>query len=217
MKLKTYVESFTSDILDMSNEERILVGMEHVFDFDFNLVDDEFWEDFKYYFIRTNYFKELEFDTIGRFKFELENQLWRNQEYYNGLIRSVQEDLPIFENYEMVVDSTGSSKETGESTSEGASKGKNKEVASNTPQVQLNLKDDPWRYASSMGETGSESTSEGKNKIKSDNDSKSRTVSKGKIGGQSYASMVMEYRRTLLSIRDIILKDLDSLFLKIYL
>lgn len=68
-------------------------------------------------------------------------------------------------------------------------------------------------------ETTDENVSENKNKTTTDNvtttDEYIRTI-KGKRGGASYAKMIMEYRKTLLNIDMMIIKELANLFMLIW-
>lgn len=69
-------------------ESRIEAGRKKLFDFPYPFFDESKKKEFETRFIRNFYFREIGFETEGRFKFELENWLNLRMPYYNQLFKS---------------------------------------------------------------------------------------------------------------------------------
>lgn len=138
-------------------------------------------------------------------------------------------------------ENTGSEKISGESSSSEDRKGFNRKLKSDTPDGRLRLTGNSdgsgvIEYASEIEENldndsikqSAESKSSGsvsnEGKITSNEDLNRieneiedfKEVRKGKIGQQSYASMINEYRSTLLRIEKQIFEEMNELFMLVY-
>lgn len=88
IELRRYIESFSQYDEMMSTRERIEKGRPMLFDFPYPLFSEDFRKDFETNIIRRFYFNEIGFETIGRFKFELENWLQINMPFYNKMFET---------------------------------------------------------------------------------------------------------------------------------
>lgn len=102
MELRRYIESFSQYTIPKPNTNtKIELGRTHLFDFDYSFFDDDYKKVFETNFIRHFYFREIGFDVMERFKFELENYMRLNVHYWNKLFESELIDYEILENYKM--------------------------------------------------------------------------------------------------------------------
>lgn len=88
MQLREYIESYTQDDENLSHRERISVGREKLFDFNYPIFDVDYKAVFETNFIRNFYMREIGFESEGLFKFQLETWLLINMPYYNRLFES---------------------------------------------------------------------------------------------------------------------------------
>ncbi|ARM70171.1 adaptor Ad4 [Bacillus phage Harambe] len=88
IELRRYIEAHSQYVEGLSTRERIEIGRTKLFDFPYPLFSEDFRKDFETNVIRKFYFREIGFETIGRFKFELENWLLINMPFYNKMFES---------------------------------------------------------------------------------------------------------------------------------
>lgn len=102
MELRRYIESFSQHTIPKPNTNtKIEIGRTHLFDFDYSFFDDDYKTVFETNFIRYFYFREIGFDVMERFKFELENYMRMNISYWNKLFETELIDYEVLENYKM--------------------------------------------------------------------------------------------------------------------
>lgn len=102
MELRRYIESFTQyQDPKPSLPERIEEGRKQLFDFDYPFFDDDYKSVFETNFIRSFYFREIGFDVMDRFKFELENYMRLNMSYWNKLFESELIEYDVLTNYKL--------------------------------------------------------------------------------------------------------------------
>lgn len=102
MELRRYIESFSQYAeLKPSIQDRIEIGRTQLFDFEYPFFDPIYKDVFETNFIRHFYFREIGFDVMERFKFELENYLRINMGYWSKLFESELLDYDVLENYKM--------------------------------------------------------------------------------------------------------------------
>lgn len=102
MQLRTYIESF-SQYDNLSEKEKIEVGREHLFDFDYPIFDPAYKKIFETNLIRRFYFREIGFETEGMFKFHLETWMLINMPYFNKMLESEMIEYDPLINSEMNV------------------------------------------------------------------------------------------------------------------
>ena len=88
MQLRTYIEQQSQNDDDLSMREKIEVGREKLFDFDYPMFDPNYKKIFETNLIRKFYMREIGFETEGLFKFHLETWLNINMPYFNRLFES---------------------------------------------------------------------------------------------------------------------------------
>lgn len=190
-------------------------------------------------------FREIGFETVGRFIFELNRALKLIMPYYNQLFYSADQDFNPIYNVDYVRNTQrnksdtniGSQSTSTNTTASGTDSSSNteytKNVSSKTPQNQLSIDgedinsvdyadDASWGKAS--GSTSGSNTTNGSSQTSGSNsvigNEKEGIVetTKGNFGVTSAQDLILKYRQTILNIEDLIVNDpkIRELFMIIY-
>ena len=189
--------------------------------------------------------REIGFETVGRFLFELETALKEIMPYYNQLYYSADQDFNPIYNVDYIrntqrnrSDTTIGSQSSATNTSTSGSESSNstdnsKTVTSDTPQNQLGIiaenidnldyaSEASWgknanNSSSSNSSTGSTSTNASDSTIGNEKEGIVETT-KGNFGVTSAQDLIVKYRETLLNIEQLIIHDkrIAELFMLIY-
>jgi len=110
VELREFIESFSHyqqrENIHFSHKEKIEMGRKHLFDFDYPIFDEKYRKVFETHFIRKFYMREIGFETMGLFKFQLETWLVINMPYFNKLFESEMLKYDPLTNAEMSVTHT---------------------------------------------------------------------------------------------------------------
>lgn len=223
MELRDIVEAYNVDIFD--------------FDYEFYTDNDAIRERFEKMFIQTYYFHEIGFETIERFKLNLQATLNLNapkyKQYWDSHLRTKDIDFAVNKDYteehirELIIEneSRGSYENDGNSTSSTKSKNTNtsRESAINDGVSKASLDDNMVTTVSKNdGEGSSDSVTGTKavgvnNQVDSGSQKESyKTVGKGNIGATSSAQLIKEWRDIMLNLDKDIIRDCRDLFMLIY-
>jgi len=88
MMLRTYIEKFSQFEDNLTLDEKIEIGREKLFDFDYPFFSENYRKEFETNFINEFYMREIGFETEELFKMRLRNWLRKNMGYYNKLFES---------------------------------------------------------------------------------------------------------------------------------
>jgi len=88
LQLRNYIEKFSQYDENLTIDERIEIGREKLFDFDYPFFDENYRDQFERNFINEFYMREIGFETEELFKMRLRNWLRKNMGYYNKLFES---------------------------------------------------------------------------------------------------------------------------------
>ena len=186
-------------------------------------------------------YREIGFETFGRFLFELETALNEIMPYYNQLYFSTDQDYDLLYNVDYTreitrekednSESTQSSSGTDSNTTNSTVNSYNKNVKSATPQGQLSITaqninnvsyadnvswnhDNSTDIATSNGTTSATSESNG---TLNENESTLEKV-KGNYGQMSYQSLLEKYRELVINVTQQIINDprIAELFMLVY-
>lgn len=178
-------------------------------------------------------FREIGFETFGRFIFELKTALEEIMPKYNQLFYSADQDFnPIYNvDYEKIIgrdrtDSTISNSAT-TSTDETEATTNNKEVNSGTPQNQLNIGTkniDQVDYADNaswnqnIDENKTTSNMAGNSSTDGSETELTKESTKGNFGVVSAQDLILKYRETIINIEQMIINDprIQECFMLIY-
>lgn len=170
-------------------------------------------------------FREIGFETVGRFLFELETALNEIMPRYNQLFYSADQDFnPIYNvdyNKTLARNRTNSDNATSNSTTNNNENSKS--VSSQTPQNQLNISSaniDSVDYADEANwNAGSQSgTATGTTQSNGQENETTLETTKGNFGVVSAQDLIIKYRETILNIEQLIIHDprIAELFMLIY-
>lgn len=170
-------------------------------------------------------FREIGFETVGRFLFELETALKEIMPRYNQLFYSADQDFnPIYNvdyNKVMLRDKSNNDKGTSNASTSDSANGKS--VSSQTPQNQLHISSaniDSVDYAdeADWNTTQGNSTSQGTTTNSGQENESIVENTKGNFGVVSAQDLILKYRETILNIEQMIIHDprIEELFMLIY-
>lgn len=182
-------------------------------------------------------FREIGFETVGRFLFELETALNEIMPYYNQLFYSADQDFNPIYNVDYIRNTQrnksdtniGSQSSSTNSSATGTSTDNSKNVTSDTPQNQLGITNEQidqldyaseasWGKNSNSTSDTSSSTSNASNSVVGNEKEGIVETTKGNFGVTSAQDLIMKYRETLLNIEQLIIHDkrIAELFMLIY-
>ena len=182
-------------------------------------------------------FREIGFETVGRFLFELETALNEIMPYYNQLFYSADQDFNPIYNVDYIRNTQrnksdtniGSQSSSTNATATGTSTDNTKNVTSDTPQNQLSITNEQidqvdyaseasWGKNSNSTSDTSSSTSNASNSVIGNEKEGIVETTKGNFGVVSAQDLIIKYRETILNIEQMIIHDprIEELFMLIY-
>lgn len=244
-QVRYIVDSMTGNDLDgfSSVDERIRLAAPKIFAFDWPIFDEAYRLPLECKILRHYYTREICAETFGLWQLFLDQKMNEIMPYYNRLYLSERLEFDPLENvsterttdigYTHSRDASGEahSQVAGEesSTGSGSSNSESKDAFSDTPQGGLtdveslkyltnyrNIKQDGSTKTEASGTSQSDTDSTSKDTEKAVHDEDRKETYKGKEGGQSYSSLLKEYRDTFLNIDQMVIKDLAPLFMGIF-
>lgn len=191
----------------------------NLFDFDYNLYDNQLKEAFQKKFIDHFYFYEIGLTPIARFKKALQIKLNDIFPYYKQLyqteLRSAGIDFmlnkDLKEEYTRQLTGNSSVNQSSSSTSNDTSLN----INNDTPQNKI---DDLEQYMTSASKNTDNSTmtSNGTNSAENNSTETYSLVSQGNIGVTSSAELLEKWRNVLINIDQMIFEECNDLFMLIY-
>lgn len=194
-----------------------------LFDFDYEFYDDSLKPIFERKFFEHYYFDEIGFPTIQKFKHMLKAKLHLIMPYYRQLynieLQSINVDFLLQKDLKetFIREIENSSNMNGNILSNGNNNSENININSDTPQSKI---DDIEKYMSNASKDKAINSYNDSNTSSTDTSSngyeKTEFSSKGNIGVTSMATLVEKWREILINIDEMILNDLQDLFMQVY-
>ncbi|MFU2363426.1 MAG: hypothetical protein ACM67R_06405 [Clostridiales bacterium] len=190
-----------------------------LFDFDYNLYDNELKSAFEKKFIDHFYFYEIGLTPIARFKKALQiklndiypyfKQLYQTELRCNDIDFMLNKDLK--EQYTREITGNSSVNQSSTSTSNDTSLN----INNDTPQNKI---DDLDQFMTSASKNTDNSTmnSNGTNNAENNSTESYSLVSQGNIGVTSSAELLEKWRNVLINIDQLIFEECNDLFMLIY-
>ena len=213
-----------SDSVGLTNVNTVLQNsVDKVFDFDFPIFDENYRRPLEIKILKHFYTREICAETVGLWKLWLNDKLNVIMPYYNQLYSSALLEFNPLYDVNLTRKHQGKNNTSSQSNTNGESSSKNSgdrwNYFSDTPQggiqgiEELNyLTNATHDTDENSGESKSVSNASGQvNSV----DEYLETV-QGKQGTGSYSGMLLEYRKTFLNIDEMVLKDLDELFMQLW-
>lgn len=88
MQLREIIEHYSQDQYGLDYKERIELGRQHLFNFEYPFFSESYRDKFEENFIKNFYTREIGFETENLFKLKLDTWLNINMNYYNKLFES---------------------------------------------------------------------------------------------------------------------------------
>lgn len=178
----------------------------NIFDFKYPLFDEAYRLELENKIIRHFYFREIGFETVGRFLFHLETKLNEIMPYYNQLYKSTLFDFNPLINYQVTETHT----RDGKSTGTGSETNGVKNLFSDTPQgrVSLNSTNHVTEINQTDGNSSSLNTGEYSEKYV--------RKMEGNIGVQTFSALLSDYRSTFINVDMMVIEELNELFIRVY-
>lgn len=178
----------------------------NLFDFNYPIFDENYRDEFENKIIRHFYFREIGFETVGRFLFHLETKLNEIMPYYNQMYKSTLFDFNPLINYQV----TETQSREGRSSGVGNETNGATNLFSDTPQGRTNLSSS--NHITEINQTDGKSSSENSGEF---SEKYVRTM-EGNIGVQTFSSLLSDYRTTFINVDMMVIDELNELFIRIY-
>ena len=177
-----------------------------LFNFNYPIFNEEYRSILEDKITRHFYFREIGFETVGRFLYHLETKMNEIMPYYNQLYKSTQLEFNPLINYQVTETQSRDIRARGNGSETGNGRG----LYSDTPQGRTSL--EGTSYVTEINENSTLTTSE--------NDSEStenyvRTM-EGNIGVQTFSSLINDYRTTFINVDLMVMDELNELFMRVY-
>lgn len=162
---------------------------------------------------------EIGHETISMFRFALNRKMREIMPYYNQLYKSTLLEIDPLATVNYTEAGTSENEGTASSTSDGTNESttnsKSRSVSSDTPQTHLQGNEDYATGATdSIGESTVNGSSEG---TASQTTNANGSVNRNVTGSQGHqATLLMQYRKSLLNIDMNVISELESLFMAVW-
>ena len=196
----------------------------NLFDFDYELYDNNLKPVFEEKFFEYFYFDEIGYPTVQRFKHMLKSKLHMIMPYYKQLyeteLRGKEIDFLLNKDLTetFIRDLTSNATATSTVESNGSNSGVNDGFQSNTPQSKLVQDIEHYMSSANRDKTSSNYNDNNSSNSATNNTGREETtlVSKGNIGITSSAELLEKWRKVIINIDELIFEDMQDLFMMIY-
>ena len=170
-----------------------------IFSFDFPIYKEEHRLELECKILKRYYTREIGAETYGRWKLFLDERMNSIMDYYNKLYESAELEFNPMVDYKVT--------RKGSNSSSSRSSGTSRNLYSDTPQGGLSgIEHEKYLTNASKDTSNGEASGNG---------SYDETV-EGLAGGRSPAFLLKEYRNTILNIDNMIVDELNDLFMNIW-
>lgn len=198
-----------------------------LFDFQYNFFDENLKQDFQNLFIDYFYFREIGFETIGRFKKELKTKLNLIHHYYKEYYKTVQQvEIEEFmvtkdatDTFTRILEGEQNNNGTSSTNSNANSTSNSTDKFFDTPNSKVSLDNNIMANANLSNNDGQVISNETSN---AQSNSTNRTVettilhSKGDLGVTSSGFLIQGWRDVITNIYQMIFDECEELFLGIF-
>lgn len=192
---------------------------EKIFDFDFPIFDPEYRSVLCTKILKHYYTREIGLETVGLWKLKLDTKMNEIMPYYNGLYESAYKKYDFLRDADYYREHTGEEQGNNKDKSNSSNSGNNYGLAafSDTPQGALDNVENNTYLTNATKNTGNYQNS-GNSSRNGSFDTTDHYLEHvyGKMPGKTYASLIKEYRATLINIDVMIIDELSDLFMKVW-
>ena len=177
-----------------------------LFNFNYPIFNEEYRSVLEEKITRHFYFREIGFETVGRFLYELETKLNEIMPFYNKLYESTLFEFNPLINYQVKEVQSRDIVANGKTVESGG----NKNLFSDTPQGRINFDDKTHATSLSQDEINVNVVNNGLT-----NETFTRTM-EGNIGVQTFSQLLTDYRETFINVDMMVMDELNELFMRVY-
>lgn len=196
----------------------------NLFDFEYDYIDNNLKEHFQQRFFEYYFFCEIGFPTLEIFKFELKNKLHTIMPYYKKMyeIELECEGMDFITQKDLTETFTREIKNNSNMNSSVNSTGNNNNESmsyhSDTPQSKVLLEIEKYLSSADKDKGATSYTDSNTSKATNENIGTETTIfhSKGAIGVDTQASIIMKWREVLINLDEMILNEFQDLFMQVY-
>lgn len=219
ISVRWIVESYSQETSDITTDQKIVIALPKIFNFDFPIYDESYRSTFEDKLIRHFYFHEINITSIGRWKFMLREKLNLIMPVYNKMYEAVAIkydpliDTQMHETYTRNNNLTSDSSTNGNVTQKDTSN--NSQVYSDLPQTTLHGGD--YATNSTQNEGTANSTQNASQTANATSNNK-ETYEHDNTGfsSRSQQALLMEYYESLRNVDEMVFNELRELFMLIY-
>ena len=237
VELRTVCENLAGLDDDATYREVIPVASPLLFDFDYEIFDDNYREVLQQKIIKHYYTREIGFDSVGKFLLKLDAKMNEIMPYYNEMYKSAALEFDPLMDTHITTSNKGTISTEGESSGTGGnsneqeyethSTGNDSNVLHDTPQGFIDAADlENGGYATNVrkqtGKSDGNGTAKNTGTSNYSNTGKNTTTNdyvievSGKSGRSSYGKLIKEFRDSLINIDKMIIEELQTLFFMLY-
>lgn len=193
-----------------------------IFNFTYPIFDEEYRPILEEKIIRHFYFREIGFETVGRFIFELETKLNEIMPYYNKFYESTLFEFNPLINYQVKETyekmNTGNRQGNANSNSSSSQSDKSNHLFSDTPQGRVDFESSS--HVTTMSQDVATTTSDNNSSINQSESTDGREefirTMEGNIGVQTFSYLISDYRKTFINVDLMVMDELNELFMRVF-
>lgn len=193
-----------------------------LFNFNYPIFNEEYRPILEDKIIRHFYFREIGFETIGRFLFELETKLNEIMPFYNKMYESTLLEFDPLLNYQVKETyekmNVGNTQGNANSNTTGSLNEKTNQLFSDTPQGRVDF--NTSSHVTTMSQDVNTSSTSNDSTISQSQSNNNREefvrTMEGNIGVQTFSQLINDYRKTFINVDLMVLDELNDLFMRVY-
>lgn len=193
-----------------------------LFNFNYPIFNEEYRPILEDKIIRHFYFREIGFETIGRFLFELESKLNEIMPFYNKMYESTLLEFDPLLNYQVKETyekmNVGNTQGNANSNTTGSLNEKTNQLFSDTPQGRVDF--NTSSHVTTMSQDVNTSSTSNDSSISQSQSNNNREefvrTMEGNIGVQTFSQLINDYRKTFINVDLMVMDELNELFMRVY-
>lgn len=199
--------------------QQIIDGGINIFDFEYNLFDDNYKSTFEQLFIDYFYTEEIAHETIGLFKHRLKTKLKLVLPIYNKLYMTQELEQRILDNYDVteIINRVVTGDSTRSTDSNSMRNGIEKQLYKDAPKTKIDINRFDVVTNLTKNEADETSTNKSNEKNASNNTENYTRHTTGNIGVQTDADAIIKYWQSLKNVTlELFDNELSCLFMGVF-
>lgn len=214
-----HIAGLTESVGRTSIDSVIDSSWEEIFGTSFPMFDEDYRETLCKKILAHYYTREIGYETPALWIFKLQTRMNEIMPYYNQMYESALLEFNPFKDFEYSVQHEGENTGTSSGTNSGSSSDSSSSTTkySETPQNGLSgVLNDEYLTSATVNSSEGSGSSSSESSAESSGTNKWTELLSGKRGGESYAKLLQEFRRTFVNIDLDIINSLSDLFFNLW-